>query len=74
MPEMLRIDVEADHLVAAIQVTLRIRTGYPISRIEVVRRALATWRMIWKWYGGRYATWRMIWTCRACRKCDGARG
>ena len=33
MPEMLRIDVEADHLVAAIQVTLRIRTGYPISRI-----------------------------------------
>ena len=40
MPEMLRIDVEADHLVAAIQVTLRIRTGYPISRIEVVRRAL----------------------------------
>ena len=37
---MLRIDVEADHLVAAIQVTLRIRTGYPISRIEVVRRAL----------------------------------
>ena len=40
MPEMLRIDVEADHLIAAIQVTLRIRTGYPISRIEVVRRAL----------------------------------
>ena len=40
MPEMLRIDVEADLLIATIQETLRIRTGYPISRIEVVRRAL----------------------------------
>ena len=39
---MLRIDVETDHLIAAIQVTLRIRTGcrVGIGKIEVVRRAL----------------------------------
>ena len=41
MPEMLRIDTETNRLIAAIQVTLRIRTGYRISRIEVVRRALS---------------------------------
>ena len=40
MPEMLRIDAETDRLLAAIQVTLYVRTGYRISRIEVVRRAL----------------------------------
>ena len=40
MPEMLRIDAETDHLIAAIQVILQIRTGYRISRIVVVRRAL----------------------------------
>ena len=41
MPEMLRIDAETNRLLAAIQVTLRVRTGYRISRIEVVRRALS---------------------------------
>lgn len=40
MPEMLRIDAETDRLIAAIRVILRIRTGYRISKIEVVRRAL----------------------------------
>ena len=40
MPEMLRIDAETDRLLAAIQVALHVRTGYRISRIEVVRRAL----------------------------------
>ena len=40
MPEMLRIDAETDRLIAAIQVTLRIRNRCHVSRIEVVRRAL----------------------------------
>ena len=37
---MLCIDAEIDRLLPAIQVTLHVRTGYRISRVEVVRRAL----------------------------------
>ena len=37
---MLRINDEINHLIGSIQVTLRIRSGFHISKIDVVRRAL----------------------------------
>lgn len=40
MPEMLRIDDEVNRLIISIQLSIRVRNGYHISKIEVVRRAL----------------------------------
>ena len=40
MPEMLRINDEVNGLIISIQLSCRLRNGYHISKIEVVRRAL----------------------------------
>lgn len=40
MPEMLRIDDEINRLIISIQLHLRFRNGYCVSKIDVARRAL----------------------------------